>query len=230
MEDSLYQHGSNEDEQGTESSEHAPLWMIIYTDMVTNLMIFFLLCYCLTWLSEQERQIAAASFTQTFSNKQNEVTQTIQKIDETQQQTEQEQKNVEQEVAQKFSNVEINEEKIKITLPSPVLFDSGKADLKPATYTTLKDIADMIRNVPNRVVVEGHTDNKPFTGKQFKSNWELSAARAFSVIQYFIEKETIDPKRLSAFGYGEFRPKTPNDTETNRSINRRIEINIIKIK
>lgn len=221
----------SESEPEADAGGHkSPLWMIIYTDMVTNLMIFFLLSYCLTWLSEKDRKIAAASFEETFGGKKTAVQQAVDKIDHDKNLQQSAFKNIENNVREKFSNVEISEEIIKITLPSPVLFDSGKAELKPETYKPLQEIADTIRNIPNTIVVEGHTDNKPISTKEFKSNWELSASRAFSVIRYFIDKEKIDPKRLSAFGYGEFRPKFSNDTEEHIQKNRRIEINITKLK
>ncbi len=214
-----------EDEDSNEQEESgghsSPLWMIIYTDMITNLMIFFLLCYCLTWLSKEEREIAAASFDKTFSGKDTVVEQMVQK---------QEEKVAEEKIKEEFDNVEINEEKIKITLPSPVLFDSGKAELKPQVITSLHEIAKVIKSMPNRIIVEGHTDNKPIKMKEFKSNWELSSARAFSVIRYFIDKENIDPKRLIALGYGEYRPKTDNDTPEHCAENRRIELNILRVK
>lgn len=213
-----------------EGGEKTPLWMIIYTDMITNLMIFFMMSYCLTWLSEQDRKVAAASLAETFGGKKNEIVKTMQEIKNQEQQRVREEQDVEHKVIDKFSNVEINEEVIKITLPSPVLFDSGKADLKKETYPALHEISEMVRNLPNKMVVEGHTDDKPIKTKEFQSNWELSASRAFSVIRYFIEKEHLNPQKLSAYGYGEFRPIKPNDSEENRKINRRIEMNIIKIK
>ena len=209
------------EETSGNSEDGHPLWMIIYTDMITNLMIFFLLCYCLTWLSKEEREIAAASFSKTFSGKEVKIEQTEQK---------QEEKLAEDKIKEKFTNVEISEEKIKITLPSPVLFDSGKAELKPEIRATLHEIAKVIKGMPNRIVVEGHTDNKPIKSKEFKSNWELSSARAFSVIRYFIDNENINAKRLIALGYGEFRPKIPNDTPENCAENRRIELSILRVK
>jgi len=221
----------NSDIDEEESQGHkTPLWLIIYTDMITNLMIFFLMSYCLTWLNEKDRQVAAASFQEVFGGKKGVVQQTLKDVEAQKLIDEEKQKNMEEKIKEQFSNVEINEERIKITLPSPVLFDSGKADLKPGTLKTLHEVSDIIRNIPNRVIVEGHTDNIPIHSPQFKSNWDLSAARAFSVIKYFIEKEKIEPKRLSAFGYGEYRPKVPNDTPENRKENRRIEISIIKVK
>lgn len=226
-----YENYSQDDDDEAEAAQHkTPLWMIIYTDMITNLMIFFLLCYCLTWLDEKDRQIAASSFSETFGGKKNEVMETEKGLEKSRQLQMQEQENIEKKAKQQFSNVEISEEKIKIVLPSPVLFDSGSADLKPQTMATLHEISNLIRNTTNRVAVEGHTDNIPTSGGEFGSNWQLSAARAFSVIRYLIDSEHIEPKRLSALGYGEFRPKFANDTPDHRSGNRRIEINIIKIK
>jgi chemotaxis protein MotB len=80
----------------------------------------------------------------------------------------------------------------------------------------------------NPVVVEGHTDNVPISSKKYRSNFELSAARAFSVINYFINTEKMSPEKFSTFGYGEYRPVSSNDTEEGRAKNRRIEINIIR--
>ncbi|MFH1369658.1 MAG: OmpA family protein [Elusimicrobiota bacterium] len=200
------------------------LWLIIYTDMISNLMIFFLMLYCLTWLSEADRNLAAASFKETFGGEKGAVLKTLAEIEKGIDKT----KDLEDKVKQEFQNVQISEKKITIILPSPVLFDSGKADLKPSTIKNLRDIAEVVRNLPNRVVVEGYTDDIPIQTERFKSNWELSSARAFSVVQYLIEKEKISPNRVSALGYAEFRPSAPNDSESNRAKNRKIEINIMK--
>jgi len=83
-------------------------------------------------------------------------------------------------------------------------------------------------DLPNPIQIEGHTDNRPLGRSiRFRSNWELSSARAFSVLQFFI-KEGVAPEKLSAVGYGEFKPVKSNDTPEGRSGNRRIEINIIR--
>lgn len=204
--------------------QESGLWLIIYTDMISNLMIFFLMLYCLTWLSDKDRQLAAASFEQTFGGEKNAVMKTLADFEKGIDQT----KEVEDKLKSEYKDVQISEKKITIVLPSPVLFDSGKADLKASTKDTLKGIADIIRILPNKIVVEGYTDDRPISTSEFDSNWELSAARAFSVVKYFIEESKIHPQRLSALGYAEFRPKVPNTTEENRAKNRRIEINIMK--
>ncbi|MCX7910505.1 MAG: OmpA family protein, partial [Endomicrobia bacterium] len=109
----------------------------------------------------------------------------------------------------------------------PVLFDIGKAELKDTALSVLSEVAESLKPVSNEIVVEGHTDNLPIYGGRYRSNWELSAARAFSVRDYLI-KQGIDERRISCVGYGEYRPVAPNDTEENRAKNRRIEIKIIK--
>jgi len=114
---------------------------------------------------------------------------------------------------------------IKLELSSPALFDSGSAELKPAGWPLLRELAKHQKHMANVLIVEGHTDNVPIRSERFQSNWELSAARAFTVLQFFVS-EGIEPKRLAAHGYGEFRPLVPNDSEENRGRNRRIEITI----
>ncbi|MCK9582294.1 MAG: flagellar motor protein MotB [Endomicrobiales bacterium] len=202
------------------------LWMIIYTDMVSSLMIFFLMCYCLTWLTPADRAIAAASFSESFAGKKGAVKEVMGNIDRELERERQ----LEERIRQEFKNVVITPGKIQIILPSPVLFDSGSAVLKDSTKAPLHQIAEIIRSIPSSVIVEGHTDNVPIKSAEYDSNWELSSARSFSIIRYLSDEEHLDPALLSALGYGEFRPVAPNDTNENRAKNRRIEINILKNK
>jgi len=207
-----------------EIKKNESLWLIIYTDMISNLMIFFLMLYCLTWLKPEDKTLAAASFKKAFAGDTKAVDNALKDIEKGLDKD----KSVEGKLREEFNNVEVNEKRITIVLPSPVLFDSGSAVLKPETKRTLQDFAEIIRNLKNKIEVDGYTDDKPIKTGEFASNWELSSARAFSVIQFLTEEEKINPERLSALGFGEFRPKAPNDTEENRAKNRRIEINIIK--
>jgi len=125
------------------------------------------------------------------------------------------------------AEVSITAHAIKLRLKSPVIFDSGEAELKPDIMPLLINLLKHLKEMDNTIVVEGHTDNVPIHTPRFQSNWELSAARAFSVI-YFYLKRGIEPKRLVANGFGEFRPQFSNDTEMGKALNRRIEINIIR--
>lgn len=116
-----------------------------------------------------------------------------------------------------------------ITMANDILFDSGKAKLKRDAHSVLSKIASVLNeNVPDRDVgVEGHTDNVPIKHSGWKSNWELSAARATSVLHYLIDECGVKPQRLSAIGYGEYRPIDSNDAASGRARNRRVEIIIL---
>jgi len=133
---------------------------------------------------------------------------------------------------------EINDQQVKlqmmdkglvISFVADVLFDSGKAKIKPAAYSVLDKVARVLtENVPQlNVGIEGHTDNVPVKLSKWKSNWELSSARSLSVLHYLVDKKGISPDRLSAIGYGEYHPVASNDTKVGRQANRRVEIVII---
>jgi chemotaxis protein MotB len=120
----------------------------------------------------------------------------------------------------------IKKDGILIRIDAPVLFDLGKANLKPEVYPVLDKIAELTQGWPNEIRIEGHTDNLPIHTAEFPSNWELSAARAISVLRYFVSRG-IPASRLAAVGYGEFHPLVPNTTPENRAKNRRVEIYIM---
>ena len=115
----------------------------------------------------------------------------------------------------------------RLSFEDQVLFGFGKAVINPQGFAFLDKIATAIKKVTYAVRVEGHTDNVPIHTKRFPSNWELSIARAVSVVKHFAEVNQIDPQRLSAVGYGKLRPVAPNDTPSNRAKNRRVEIILI---
>jgi chemotaxis protein MotB len=106
-----------------------------------------------------------------------------------------------------------------------VLFDSGRADLKPEGKLVLDGIAVALNGIPNEITVEGHTDNRPLNGGfPYPTNWELSTGRATSVVRYFVEQRAVDPTRISGTGFGEYQPIVPNDNAFNQARNRRVEI------
>jgi chemotaxis protein MotB len=134
-----------------------------------------------------------------------------------------------QEIRDKQVKLERMEKGLVITFVADVLFDSGKAELKPEAFSSLKKVARVLKeNVPElRVGVEGHTDNQPIKMSGWKSNWELSSARALSVLHYLADQEGVKSERLSAIAYGEFHSVASNDTKENRHLNRRVEVVII---
>ncbi len=125
-------------------------------------------------------------------------------------------------------SLSMEERGLVITFLDEVLFDSGKAKIKADASVPLDKVASVITSEASDldIGIEGHTDNVPIKYSGWKSNWELSTARATSVLHYLIEKG-VSPARLAAIGYGEFRPVTSNDTVEGRGKNRRVEIVIL---
>ena len=113
---------------------------------------------------------------------------------------------------------------VVIRIDSPLLYSLGEASLRRIAYPILDKIIESVASWPNDIRIEGHTDDLPINTPEFPSNWELSAARALSVLRYFEASRKIDPTRLSALGYGEHHPLFPNTTKENRAKNRRVEI------
>lgn len=116
---------------------------------------------------------------------------------------------------------------VLLVFPSHVLFDSGRAFLKPAMTEVLQLLAGFIRRIPYPVVIEGHTDTQPINTLQFPSNWELSTARAGAVLRHLLEVHDIDPQSVSGVGHGDSRPVAPNDTVENRAKNRRVVVRFV---
>lgn len=133
------------------------------------------------------------------------------------------------EIEDKQVKLEMMEKGLVITVVGDVLFDSGKAKIRTEGYSILDKVAAILKeDVPHlNVGIEGHTDNEPIQYSGWKSNWELSSARALSVLHYFVDKGGIVPERISAIGYGEYQPVASNDTKEGRQLNRRVEIVIL---
>ena len=115
---------------------------------------------------------------------------------------------------------------VEVEIRTDILFASGVADLSARALPPLNILAETLARYPNPVRVEGHTDNRPINTTTFPSNWELSAARAASVVHLFA-KGGVDPARLAVIGLGEFRPAKSNDTVEGRNANRRVLIVIL---
>ena len=132
------------------------------------------------------------------------------------------------EINNKQVKVEMQGKGLVITFVSEVLFDSGKAKLRHDSFPKLDKVADVLNTTVAdlNVGIEGHTDNQPIKRSGWKSNWELSTARALSVLHYLSDKSVAEP-RLAAIGYGEYKPVATNDTKEGRQANRRVEIVIL---
>jgi chemotaxis protein MotB len=127
--------------------------------------------------------------------------------------------------------VKVTESGIAVKLSDPIGFDLGESEIKPELIPTLKNICEIVNSLPTtQIRVEGHTDDLPIRSYKFPSNWELSSSRALNVVKFMASDGRIEPSRLSAIGYGEYRPLVPNTSDENRKMNRRIEIFVDYLK
>ena len=126
-------------------------------------------------------------------------------------------------VDQELVDINLQGDQIEIQLNSKMLFGSGSTRLSNDARKAFRDIAIILKPLNNTIYVEGHTDNVPIQTVAFPSNWELSAARAASVVEY-MNRQGVDPKRLAAIGYGEFRPIAENSSAEGRAKNRRVTL------
>ncbi len=116
---------------------------------------------------------------------------------------------------------------LEIEINTDILFPSGAGEFSPAAEPVLDKLAQVLKPFPNPIRVEGHTDDRPIRTPAFPSNWELSAARAASVVHEFT-KAGIDPLRLEIVGFGEFRPRRPNESAEGRNANRRVAVLVLE--
>ena len=112
---------------------------------------------------------------------------------------------------------------VTISIPEAGVFAVGDDELSDAARDLMAQVAATVADFRNDLLVEGHADNVPIRTSRFRSNWDLSAARASRVVEFLIERG-IDPGRLSATGYGEFRPRVANDSPASRAVNRRVDV------
>jgi len=120
-------------------------------------------------------------------------------------------------------SLQLDGDQINLSIDGRFLFDSGKAELKDTAKVIFSNLAQIFRENPDyHIAIRGHTDDLDIETERFPSNWELSAIRATTVLRYFIQ-QGIDPERMSATGYADFLPLVPNDSPENRARNRRVE-------
>ena len=123
--------------------------------------------------------------------------------------------------------LEIDRRGLVVSIRENGSFRIGSADLSDATRALVGEVASSLKGLPNFVRVEGHTDNVPIHTARFASNWELSTARATAVVAFLVQEFGFASDRLSAAGYAEFHPRVPNTTDTDRALNRRVDIVIL---
>jgi chemotaxis protein MotB len=125
---------------------------------------------------------------------------------------------------------EVNERGLVIHIMESAMFDEAHAELKPRAKELLDLVTNDIINLPNHVRVEGHTDDRPINTDKFPSNWELSAARATTVVRYLVDNHGFPPEKISALGFASYRPFMPNTSVENRARNRRVDVVVMTME
>ena len=131
------------------------------------------------------------------------------------------------EIRKHVVDVKASREGIIVSLREIGFYESGSANIRPASKEAIDRLAAILRAHPESLRIEGHTDNVPIHNSRFDSNWELSTARSADLVKLFITHYQFEPSRLSAAGYAEFHPVGPNDTPEGRAHNRRVDVVIL---
>ncbi len=228
--------------KGEDGPPGSPAWMTTYGDMMTLLLVFFVLLYSFSvidiekfqgFISALQSQLGVLDGGMTITDETN-VSRGSSGVNfnpdnaNFQKAMGQISQYINQEGLQERVRMQINERGLVITITGQILYDIGQAGIKSGGKVVLDKLAETISGLNNDIVVEGHTDNWPISNEDFPSNWELSTTRATNIIKYFIDTQQINPARLSAAGFSEFRPVETNDTVENRSKNRRVEIVVLR--
>ncbi|SER94892.1 chemotaxis protein MotB [Gracilibacillus ureilyticus] len=249
-------------------SKGAPKWMVTYSDMITLILVFFILLFTMSQIdAEKFKEVAVAlrssnifdsmpaimeeqtitddHATDVTKNENNQdpsdsleeiITDTVPSnndvIREDKDTLDQLLAEVETYLKENNLNNVISatrtDQGVVLVLQENVLFDSGEAEVLDPAKPFLDKVSTLLSNISNQVRVEGHTDNRPISNFRFPSNWELSGARASSVIRYILETNEFDQSRFIAAGFGDTRPVAPNNSIENWSKNRRVEIVILE--
>ncbi|MBA5851405.1 flagellar motor protein MotB [Clostridium sp. cel8] len=223
-------------------------WMLTYSDLITLLMIFFIVMYSMGQVDQNKYRQIAESFSIAMgggksiigsdskpsvkdSVKQIDTLNVSQveknKLDKLQQQVN---KYLKQNKLSGSVSTNIDERGLVVSINDTLFFDTGKAEIKPEIKTKLKEIGKIINELGNSIRVEGHTDNVPISNNKYSSNWQLSAIRAANVVQFLQDEVGVKPEKLSVGGYGEYKPVAANSTDVGRAKNRRVDIIILSTK
>ncbi|MGD0281931.1 MAG: flagellar motor protein MotB [Dissulfurispiraceae bacterium] len=200
-----------------EEHENSDRWLISYADFITLLFTFFAALYALSSIDRGKMEQFSGSLNQTFKV----IEKPIPLIDTNKSALMQDIKKATSDIA--GVSVRTEPRGVVVTFSDAVLFGSGSADIKPEIHAVLEKFSKLLLTAPGKVTIEGHTDNVPISSPKYSSNWELSTARAASMVHFFIEKG-LDPTKFAIAGYAEFRPLESNATEEGRQKNRRVEV------
>lgn len=233
-----------------EEHENHERWLVSYADFMTLLFAFFVVMYAISSVNQGKYRVLSNSLVNAFQNPGKPVIRVAPQVtspaaiarpvpdsrapDAHLQAQAQQMRGMAADLRSLLEPL-IQQGKVRVTqsrrgiaveISNSVLFDTAKAVLQPDSVAALKAVAQRITSTSNLIQVEGNTDNQPIKSTQYPSNWELSSARAASVVRLFADTG-IAPERMVAIGYGEYRPVESNDSADGRARNRRVTINIL---
>lgn len=223
--------------------ENHERWLLTYADLITLLMIFFVVMYTISNVNSKKFAQLSNSMSQALLGQASGKligeagpafvsgtgsAGTKAEMANMEKAKEQIDKYIKQQGLTGKVTVNQEERGLVISLKESLLFPLGSADLTPAAQQVITSVGKILASMPNQLRIEGHTDNLPIHTAQFPSNWELSTARATNVVNFLISRVGLQPKKLSATGYGEFRPIVANTSEAERAKNRRVDIVVLK--
>ncbi|SFD45105.1 OmpA/MotB family protein [Clostridium uliginosum] len=227
--------------------ENSERWLLTYSDLITLLMVLFVILYASSNVDKNKYKQISTSFQQAFSigggkninssdgeaienkivTEESKVVTEEEKLEEVKAQVD---KVIEGSELKGNISTSIQERGLIISFTDNVFFNSGDATIKEDYKKKLASISKVLNNIDNYIRVEGHTDSVAINTEKFHSNWQLSSVRAANVVEFLITDGKVEANRLSSVGYGECRPTQSNNTEEGKSANRRVDILILNSK
>lgn len=220
-------------------------WLIPYADMLTLLLALFIVMFAMSKADQEKLKSVSDEFKVIFSGQSAIFKESgsaaipspeaAEAVDPTA--LEEDTMNHIKEVLDQKSEEDGYSDKVEIVLDAEglaisiqdaVLFNSGDDKLVSDSSPLLSEISNMLTGLDNNIKIVGHTDNLPISNERFRSNWDLSAMRAITVMNFLANSGNMNPEKFSIQGYGEYKPKFDNSTEAGRAKNRRVEILVIR--
>jgi chemotaxis protein MotB len=225
------------------SAENHERWLVSYADFVTLLFAFFVVLFAHSNMDKQKQQQFAEQFQNYVegapapqqgsspaakpASKQAAPTHEDLTMAEMKGSIEQLERELLPEIQQGKVELSLQARGLIMSLREAAFFAPGEAELQSESLKIMTKVAEALTRIPGQIRLEGHTDNTPIRTEMYPSNWQLSTARAITVLRLLSGRYRIDPDRLAAAGYGEFRPLVLNDGAENRSKNRRVDVVIL---
>ncbi|WP_027632593.1 OmpA/MotB family protein [Clostridium hydrogeniformans] len=219
-------------------------WLLTYSDLITLLMIFFIILYSMSNVNVNKYKELSNSFKGVLGGGEGIVGGDNKNIidgyeGDTKVLSEEGKLSDIKDNLEKYASesqikdsitTTIEERGLVISFKDTMFFDVGRAEIKEVAKERLIKISGILNKIDNYIRVEGHTDDTPIKNDSFKSNWQLSAIRATNVTEFLIEGGKVSPERISSVGYGEYRPIDKNNSESERGKNRRVDIVLLNSK